>query len=230
MNSMSKALLAAALAAGTITTQVLPAAAQAHAAPGKAWVAGGVLIFAAGRGTSNRVVVTQQSVHIYLVDDVAQITPGAGCAWSEVPDFTKVKCTVGLLSRVVVQTRDLDDIAISEVSKRSRIYGGGGDDQLTGGSGDDWLEGEQGNDTLTGRGGADHMTGGKGGDLLQGGWGEDNLYGDGGDDDLRGGPDNDELFGGSGHDKLHGQGGDTDFADGATGNDSCFAEQQLNCE
>lgn len=234
MNRIRTSALAVALAAGTIIPVLAsPADAQTHAgtAVGKAWVTGNNLFFTAGKGTSNNVVVSRQSSHLYIVDDVVQINPGKHCKWFDGFDQTKVRCRLFILSRVIINTLDRDDIAVSNVSARSFIEGGDGDDQLTGGFGNDRLSGGTGHDTLHGRAGADYAAGWTGKDEVHGGPGADKLHGEGDDDKLKGGPDNDELFGGSGHhDTLTGNGGN-DFADGGTGNsDSCSAEQRVECE
>lgn len=108
-----------------------------------------------------------------------------------------------------------------------KIFGRGGNDDLTGGSGSDKLRGNQGNDTLDGGSGNDFLRGGAGSDVLNGGSGNDYLNGgkdgdtingDGGNDTLLGRHGNDTLNGGSGNDTLDGGIG-SDILTGGSGTD-----------
>jgi serralysin len=102
----------------------------------------------------------------------------------------------------------------------ARIFGGGGNDEITISSitGNDRLYGEAGDDTITAGAGNDYIYGGDDNDTLYGGAGIDNLQGDAGTDELNGGDDNDFLFGGLGTDTLNGDAGN-DLLDGGAGDD-----------
>ena len=82
---------------------------------------------------------------------------------------------------IVFGRDDYDDILLTG-ALGGRLYGGGGNDQLTGLSGDDYLEGGADNDALTGRAGADTLIGMDGNDAFNGGTGNDLLEGGRGED------------------------------------------------
>jgi hypothetical protein len=126
------------------------------------------------------------------------------------------------------------------------FVGYSGDDYLEGYNGADYLHGGDGNDTILGYGGNDYITGGNGQDRLKGMDGNDTCYGDAGHDTVAGGNGNDYLHGGDGNDAVIGgngtdtqyggngddsmvsiDGGTTDYADGQTGNDSVWTDQNL---
>ncbi|MCG8024573.1 MAG: hypothetical protein JAZ02_11390 [Candidatus Thiodiazotropha endolucinida] len=102
------------------------------------------------------------------------------------------------------------DEALSGISNRDRLYGGGGNDTLNGNAGDDYLEGNAGIDKLDGGVGNDELYGGSGDDArihdsgLYGREGDDALYGEAGNDTLDGGTGRDLLVGGLGQDHLIG--------------------------
>ncbi|MEW8417974.1 MAG: calcium-binding protein [Candidatus Thiodiazotropha endolucinida] len=102
------------------------------------------------------------------------------------------------------------DEALSGISNRDRLYGGGGNDTLNGNAGDDYLEGNAGIDKLDGGVGNDELYGGSGDDArihdsgLYGREGDDALYGEAGHDTLDGGTGRDLLVGGLGQDHLIG--------------------------
>ena len=93
---------------------------------------------------------------------------------------------------------------------KMKIFGRGGNDDLTGRNGADKLRGNQGNDTLDG---------GAGNDFLRGGAGDDMIFGGSGNDYLNGGRDDDVLNGDGGNDSLYGKIG-SDTLDGGAGNDT----------
>lgn len=99
------------------------------------------------------------------------------------------------VSRIQVNAGAGNDRVIisANVSIRSWIDGGAGNDFLFGGSGNDEIFGGDGHDWLFGNRGKDRLFGGDGNDVLFGGLGEDWL--DGGDDF-------DWLIGGFGHDRF----------------------------
>jgi len=86
----------------------------------------------------------------------------------------------------------------------SRVWGGGGVDNLYGGSGTDHFYGGDGDDNIYGNGGNDFLYGQDGNDDLYGGPGADYLYGGDSYDDLYGGRGADHLYGQDGPDTLNG--------------------------
>lgn len=98
------------------------------------------------------------------------------------------------------------------------LYGGKGDDRVLGGGGNDAVYGDAGNDTVDGGAGNDFVYGGIGDDWVYGGDGYDVLYGEDGADRLFGGNDDDVLFGGNGNDILYGGPG-IDELNGGAGDD-----------
>jgi hypothetical protein len=103
------------------------------------------------------------------------------------------------------------------------------DDILYGTEGDDIIFGGDGNDTIRGLGGNDLICGGEGDDSLYGGEGNDRISGGNGNDMLHGTDNEDQLLGDAGNDSLYGGSG-VDVADGGSETDTCFAEQESNCE
>jgi protocatechuate 3,4-dioxygenase beta subunit len=127
-----------------------------------------------------------------------------------------------------------DDITVDETNGAfpftTRIFGEGGDDNITGGSENDYISGGAGNDTIdTGDGnnvvfagdGNDNVTGGSGNDKLFGGGGADTLMGMAGNDTLVGNAGADSLVGGGGADQLNGGGGSDDEMGGAGSDSLC---------
>jgi Ca2+-binding RTX toxin-like protein len=120
---------------------------------------------------------------------------------------------------------------LGEISARTTILGGAGNDELITDAGRDALFGEDGDDTLNGRGGNDALLGGEGNDHLAGYTGSDALAGGSGNDHLEGGSTEDDehdillgnagddlLIGGAGNDKLTGNVGN-DTLEGNDGSD-----------
>lgn len=122
------------------------------------------------------------------------------------------------VDRQVIFGRDTED-AITASTVPIRLYGMGGDDQLTGSNYKDYLEGGTGIDTLRGGLGTDTLVGGPGRDLLSGGDGRDELQGGADADTLDGDAGIDQLRGGGGDDILRGGAGDDDL-DGGANNDT----------
>jgi Ca2+-binding RTX toxin-like protein len=126
----------------------------------------------AASGHANQITVSGGQ-GVWTVGDIAPITAGTGCAQA---GPTTVTCT-GDLSRVYVNTHDLDDTVLVTVpSARQMVNGGDGNDRITvqqadagvlwGGAGDDTLTGGRGDDYLYGELGADVMAGGAGVDTV----------------------------------------------------------------
>lgn len=88
-----------------------------------------------------------------------------------------------------------------------KVFGYGGNDNLTGNGGIDILRGNAGNDTLHGKSGSDFLRGGEGNDVLYGDSGNDYLNGGLGDDTIYGGSGDDQVLGQAGSDKLYGDSG-----------------------
>lgn len=103
-----------------------------------------------------------------------------------------------------------DQFVTSVAGLPVRVFGYGGDDDLTGGSAADHLNGGEGHDRLDAAGGNDGLVGGVGDDVLLGAAGDDWLWGRDG---------HDRLVGGAGADRLWGEGGNDVLVtiDGATG-------------
>ncbi|MCS6978223.1 MAG: peptidylprolyl isomerase [Gemmatales bacterium] len=115
------------------------------------------------------------------------------------------------ITRIIVRTgRGNDRVTVSpNITIRTKMSGGRGDDYLQGGSGKNILRGNRGND---------HLIGGPSDDRLKGGRGDDILEGGGGNDILKGKKGNDIVLGGAGNDRVRGGTGD-DYLDGGVGND-----------
>lgn len=136
---------------------------------------------------------------------------------------------LGRLSAIGSNGSD-DFTAVKTVEGNSvthKVFGYGGNDNITGNGGTDILRGNDGNDTLNGKSGSDFLRGGSGNDVLygeagndylNGGVGDDTLYGGSGDDQILGQAGSDNLFGGSGNDVLSGR-MNADVLEGGQGND-----------
>lgn len=192
---------------------------------GRVRVARGGIIYEAGIGEKNEVVVngpftdpTLGSGFAITDTGVEAVTTGSGCR-SVGP---RAIC-VGSPSFVKVDLGDRDDTVRLETTIRLIANGGPGTDIITGSSRDDELDGDIGDDTLTGGGGADVIRGGLGNDTLIGNAGKDRLIGGAGDDTLDGGSEADDLDGGTGADTLIGGSG-VDTFEGGTGNDIINAQ------
>jgi len=107
----------------------------------------------------------------------------------------------------VIENGQVTDFLASQV-RRVRVYGNGGDDQIShnigslnaaiyGGDGRDLIYGDNGRDYLNGGAGNDTLHGWGGNDTLVGGDGKDKLYGEDGYDRLSGGAGSDWLDAGS---------------------------------
>ncbi|MEM6666871.1 MAG: calcium-binding protein [Pseudomonadota bacterium] len=107
--------------------------------------------------------------------------------------------------------------------RANKLWGAGGNDDLSGLDGNDVLLGGSGRDFLSGGNGVDTLKGESGNDVLLGGNGRDFLYGGSGRDTLRGEAGNDVIDGGTGNDFLYGDGGGDLFVfTGNAGHDQIF--------
>ena len=164
---------------------------------------------------------------IGFLDDLAKaITDAIGDYTSDVVNDL---ADANILSLVALGDDDANDL-----SGKSVIYGGDGDDTITGdedGHGNTHLFGEGGNDLITGTNKVDFIVGGEGDDTINAGddddtligrAGNDSLIGGGGADALSGGSGDNTLDGGSGHDELLSEDGN-DSLSGGDGNDTLIA-------
>ena len=149
-----------ALAAACAVLAALPAAAAAGTAELSTKAGEQRLVYAAGAGERNGLVVAyDRRSREYLVIDVAGVTPGAGCALVDPSAPTRAVCRVtaqGGTSGVAAQLGDGDDEA-GVVGAPARLQGGGGDDALVGSGGGDVLDGGPGADGVVGGGGSDRI-------------------------------------------------------------------------
>jgi Ca2+-binding RTX toxin-like protein len=201
------------------------------AGPASAWQAGtdgGVISITADPGEANRVDIdVAPDGRIVVTDDVgAPRVLGAGCV--QPVDETTASCDRAGVTRVVIDTGDLDDaVTVGELGVPITVRGGSGndtistgasDDVLDGGSGNDTIDGGAGNDTLTGGDGDDQLSAGGGDDVIDAGAGSDTADGDTGDDRLTGGDGDDQVSAGIGSDTIE-AGAGTDTVDGDVGDD-----------
>jgi len=173
-----------------VAGQAIVTATPAWAAAGTVTRSGSTLIFTAGSGTANDVVVSLFSGNYIIQDFNAPITPGAGsgCVNSGANKVLCVASGVGALSISLLDLNDSVELAsfANGVTVPATISGGTGNDNLTGG---------EGNDTINGDGGDDKPVGGPGNDTLNGGGGNDTFVED--VDDC-GGCGKDHYYGGAG--------------------------------
>ncbi|MGW7354790.1 calcium-binding protein [Streptomyces sp. NPDC054784] len=196
------------------------------------------LTFTAGAGQANELDITEAFTNAtdieFVIDDVAPITPGHGCAHPDPADDTKVTCAVVTVDSqspyriLALESGDGDDTVTidnttdafytnsfslgagnDELTSTGSVHiggvsGGDGDDTLTVGSGS-VARGDDGDDTIRTTG--DIAEGGAGNDVLTGGAGGQTLRGDAGEDVLRGGDGDDLLEGGKDDDVLYGEKG-----------------------
>ena len=184
-------------------------------------VSGDAIVFEAGSGEENALVVTgrgaafDQSISQFVtgvtIVDINQIpTAIAPC---RVLTGTAI-CEVTGISRAVIRLGNRNDsvrldIVGEETPLRMNVDGGLDDDTINGGPAADTLDGGAGTDTINGGDGDDQITGGLGVDTINGGRGRDHIFGNAGGDVINGDGDNDEIDGGVGDDTIDGgQGAD----------------------
>ena len=197
----------------------------AHAA--QAFMAGQQLLYLAGPGETNQLIVKRVGGTHQLTDTGATIAPGSLCGPSgphrvtcnDTPGFpitsiaivlhdggdrARVQSTVSAQINGGPGADDLTgggarDTLISDLGPFDRLSGGGGDDTLDGIDGGAGLVmiGGAGDDVLIGPNNPDHSPVG-GANLLQGGAGADTLTGSRNIDTLVGGPGPDFMSGGEG--------------------------------
>ena len=122
--------------------------------------------------------------------------------------------------RVIVYAGDgADRVTATDLRIPLRIFGEGGNDQITGGAMADFLDGGNGVDRLMAGWGDDFLSGGDGNDQLQGREGNDILLGGAGNDMLDGYTGRDLLIGGLGKDTGRGGAGEDLLIGGTTSYD-----------
>ena len=207
-------------------------------------VSGDAIVFEAGSGEENALVVNgrgsafDQSTSQFLIGptivDTNQIpTAIAPC---RVLLGTAI-CDVPGISRAVIRLGNKNDsvrldIVGEETPLSMNVDGGLDDDTINGGPAADTLDGGAGTDTINGGDGDDLITGGLGVDTINGGSGKDRLFGNAGGDVINGGGENDEIDGGIGDDTLDGGQG-ADVIRGESGGDTITAKDgftdNINC-
>lgn len=226
----------AAGAAGCLATFLALAAATPALATDVA-IVGGELHIADSNAQPNALEILPSAIGYDIVDDLTDLTPGAGCA---ALGPHRVSC-LGGVARIRVASGGGDDVVVlSQVGvpviagggegsdlleggiNGDHLSGGSGQDTLNGGAGDDELIGSGGDDVLQGGGGSDRLSGGDDADIIQGEAGSgDVLSGNDGPDLLEGGAGDDALRGGAGSDVLV-TGSGTDTATTGSGQDQVF--------
>ena len=213
------------------TTAVGTSAASAATPPTVASTSGGTLTVLAGRGFDNRFTVRQTVPAEVRVRDASRpITTSFPCT-NLAPD--EISCPANFAQRIVVQSRDGDDVLRNTTTRPAELDGGPGDDTLSGARGPDVLRGGAGTDTVTYedrtarvavrldrtandgelgeqddvRSDVETVRGGRGDDVLLGDDGPNRLLGGRGDDVLGGLGDDDVLDGEGGDDRLSGGSG-----------------------
>lgn len=162
--------IAALAVLGTVPTLVL--AAPAYAATGVARV-GGQITANAANNRANNITITQVGNQVVLRDLGDTMTAGANCVQLAA---NAVRCSSVGVTRIVVNTGNLND-RVNNLAPIAGVFNGGlGNDTLIGGPRNDTLRGGFGNDTMLGNGGNDSSvaeTVRDGRDIFNGGLGRD---------------------------------------------------------
>ena len=202
-----------------VASAALPA--EADAARAHASQVPGAIVYDAGSGEANRVIVGSVPGRPNAISfrDSAQIVAGPGCKPAGALVICETKITDAIPLSAEVRLLDgRDSFAGANASSLSvRVYGGEGDDALRGAGSIDILNGGEGVDMLDGGGGADTLYGNGGRDSLTGDAGLDRILGGGGRDFARGGAGRDTMSGGSAADRLYGEAGGDLFPVGEVG-------------
>jgi Ca2+-binding RTX toxin-like protein len=136
----------------------------AHAATGVAKI-GTTLSVSATVGKANNITVSRAGPNFLVTDIGDTLGAGAGCT-ALAPNL--VRCAAAGITKITVNTGDLNDVVTVAAPTSSTLTGGTGNDVLTGGTGNDTLNGNGGDDILTGGAGTDQHFGGAGNDTLNG--------------------------------------------------------------
>ncbi|HYC62407.1 MAG TPA: hypothetical protein VEK79_22840 [Thermoanaerobaculia bacterium] len=196
-------------------------AALPAAAGGVVSISGDAIIFDAGSGDVNTIVVngngaafdqsTGQFVTGITISDTTSLLSANGPCF--VVTGTAI-CQVSTVSRAIIRTGNRDDVVSLTFNGDGPLLqmivdGGLGDDTITGGPAADTLDGGAGNDRIDGGDGDDVINGGAGNDTINGGRNDDHLFGNAGTDIINGNGEADEIDGGIGDDIIDGgQGAD----------------------
>ncbi|MEV0899780.1 calcium-binding protein [Actinoplanes sp. NPDC049802] len=201
---------------GTTAVTAMGAAPALAASAGVASVAGVKLVYQAGSGLANQVVITESGGTV-TIDDKYRIKAGKGCK-AVAGDRTRVTCAGVRYASIRLGSRN--DQLFNKTGMVVYAFGSTGNDHLSGGTGRDYLHGGKGNDTIAGGDHNDWLYGESGNDILDGGEGADRLDDGSGNDRSNGGTGNDTLRESAGKDKLYGSSGnDSIFASGRTESD-----------
>jgi Ca2+-binding RTX toxin-like protein len=142
---------------------------QAHAAAPNLYRSGSVLYYIADLGEVNSLVI-QLTSDGYVFDDVVAIETTDCRHYGR--DLTKAYCAPEGISRIWVETKDMNDYVNHLSSTDISVKAGSGNDTVYGDAGSDSLWGEEGNDYLNAwSGDNDWVSGGPGADQMSGGSG-----------------------------------------------------------
>lgn len=134
---------------------------------------GSTLVYEAGAGMANKIVVTKSDGRFIITDNNGHaILPGSGCIKVS---SNQVSCAAKGVGTLQVDVADMGDVVTIKTSTSALVSGGAGADKLTGGPAGDSLYGDSGNDTLSGGDGNDLLDGGDGTDACSGGSGTNDI-------------------------------------------------------
>jgi Ca2+-binding RTX toxin-like protein len=233
----------AAFACAAVLTTSAPASAAPQAGQVFFEAASSSLVFSAGNGTVNELVVRATTPGFEIEDTrgdiVLDTSRSGGCTQA---NQHKVTCP-NIPVKLSVDLRDGNDgyfggmapipVSVLGSDGHDTIYSGAGPHTINGGSGDDLIYGSVLDDNIDGGAGFDKVFGGDGRDSLSGGTqdddlnggaGNDTLLGNDGKDSLSGNEDDDLLEGGSGIDSLHGNAGKDQLWGNHNGADKLFGD------
>ncbi len=149
---------------------------SAFAAQGQ--LSGTTMVYTAGAGETNSVVVTFDSANsAYLVQDQPAVSVSAVLPCQPGPNSSSMECPQFLVTALSASLGDGNDSLTVQASLPSTIDGNGGGDTLTGGPLNDTVNGDDGSDVVKGGDGDDQLAGGTGNDLLGADNGADTLNG-----------------------------------------------------
>jgi hypothetical protein len=165
-------------------------------------------------GTNETIIRVGGVEHRYPPDQSITIRTGSGHDGVVIPSYVKAPITI--------LAGEGNDLIHSNAA--TRVFGLGGNDQITTGAGNDYISAGAGND---------YVDSGDGDDTVFGHTGDDVIYAMGGDDRIFGGDDNDYLEGGTGADVVAGGDGydivsggrDNDLLLGGAGRDTLIGGQ-----
>jgi Ca2+-binding RTX toxin-like protein len=156
----------AVLVAAVTAAQLFVLAGQADASSASVSKWGSTLVYGAGAGQVNDVIVQSGTTAVTFTDKgVDTVTPagGSGCVSLAA---NVVRCSLSGITAAAITTQDLDDTVQTIGPLPANIVGGAGDDHLWSGTASDHLEGQDGADTFITGPGADLVDGGAGTDTV----------------------------------------------------------------